>query len=255
MDDFSFNGGPPIRLSLEALAIPTDSSFKTTERTITYEDATLQEIGQEVADRAGIALFYEADAVAIKKVEQTNQTDCDFYSKLVEEYGFQLKIYDNKLVVFSEATYEAKPAKVTLTEADFEPGWSFNTTLQGIYTGVKYQYTNSEKNKTYTVEAGKGSRILTCNDAADNLAEATTVALAAINKANRGTTTMSLTLKATLGLIATDCVEISGLGRLDGKYYIDKVTHNIGSGYKMGLELRKVEERITSVTKAVESAA
>lgn len=36
VDDFSFSGGPPIRLSLEGLALPADSSFKTTQRTLTY---------------------------------------------------------------------------------------------------------------------------------------------------------------------------------------------------------------------------
>ena len=158
VDDFSFSGGPPIRLSLEGLALPADSSFKTTQRTLTYEDATLQEIGQEIAGRAGIALFYEADTISIKRIEQTNQSDCEFYNKLVTDYGLVLKIYDNRLVVFSEAQYEAKAAKLTLTEADFEPGWSWDTTLEGTYTGIKYQYTNADQNKTFTVEAGSETR-------------------------------------------------------------------------------------------------
>lgn len=255
VDDFSFSGGPPIRLSLQGLAIPADSDFKTTERTVTYEDATLEEIGQEIASRAGIALFYEADTVNIKRVEQTNQTDCDFFNKLVTQYGFVLKIYDNKLVVFSEATYEAKPAKLTLTEADFDPGWSWDTALLGTFTGIKYQYTNADKNKTFTVEAGGGKRIKTSNTAADNLAEAISIALAELNEANKGTTTMTLTIKAVPGLIASDCVEIKGLQKLDGKYYIEKITHSIGSGYKMSLQMRRVEERITAVTVATESAA
>lgn len=255
VDDFSFSGGPPIRLSLEALALPSDSNFKTTQRTLTYEDATLQEIGQEIADRAGIALYYDADTISIKRIEQTNQTDCEFYNKLVTDYGLVLKIYDNRLVVFSEAKYEANPVKMVLTEADFDPGWSWDTALEGTYTGIKYQYTNADKNKTFTVEAGGGNRIKTSNTAADNLAEAITIALAELNTANKGTTTMNITLKAQLGLIASDCVEIRGLQRLDGKYYIEKITHSIGSGYKMSLEMRRVEERITTVTVAKESAA
>lgn len=255
LDDFSFSGGPPISLSLEGLAVPTDSSFTTTERTITYEDATLQEIGQEIADRAGIALFYEADTISIARVEQSNQTDCNFYNSLVKLYGFALKIYNDRLVVFSEATYEAKAAKAVLTEADFEPNWAFNTKMVGTYTGVKYQYTNSDKNKTFTVEAGGGDRILQSNTAADNLTEATTIALAELNEANKGTTTMTITLKAALGLIATDCVEIRGLGKLSGKYYIEKIAHNIGSGYKMTLSLRKVEVRFTEATISVQEAA
>ena len=194
VDDFSFAGGP-IRLSLDAVAVPADNSgFKATKRTETYEKTTLQEIGQAIADRSGISLFFDASDIAIQKVEQNNQNDCEFYCGLVEKFGLALKIYNSRIVVFSEGTYEAKKAKAILTPADFEPGWSWNTQTTGTYTGVKYQYTNSDKNKTFTVTAGGGDRILECNEPADNLTEATAIALAALNKANRGMTTMSITM-------------------------------------------------------------
>ena len=253
VDDFSFQGGP-IRLSLEGVALPADTDFKETERTETYENTNLQEIGQIIAGRAGIALFYEASAINIEKVEQNNQADCAFYNDLVKKYGLALKIYNDKLVVFSEADYEAKAPKAILTPADFDPGWSFNTKTTGTYTGVKYQYAN-DKNKTFTVTAGEEGRTLTCNEPADNLTEATAIALAAVNNANKGTTTMSITMKARPGLIASDCIQIQGLKKLDGKYYIEKITHSIGSGYKMTLELRRVEPRISDAATVSSSIA
>lgn len=245
VDDFGFNGGP-VRLHLDAVAVPADNSgFKATERTETYEATTLKEIGQTVAGRAGIALFFDAADAAVEKVEQSNQNDCAFYTDLVEKFGLAIKIYNDKVVVFSEADYEAKTPKAILTPADFEPTWTWDTSVTGTYTGVKYQYTNSEKNKTFTVIAGGGDRILTVNEPADNLTEATAIALAAVNNANKGATTMSITLSLAIpGLIASDCIEIRGLKKLDGKYYIEQITHSLGSGYTMGLELRRVEERI-----------
>ena len=166
----------------------------------------------------------------------------------MEKYGLAIKIYNDKVVVFSEAVYEAKAPKAILTPADFDPGWSWDTSVTGTYTGVKYQYTNSDKNKTFTVTAGSGDRILTVNEQADNLTEATAIALAAVNNANKGTTTMTITMMARPGLIASDCVEIRGLKRLNGKYYIVQITHSLGGGYKMTLDLRRVEERITGAT-------
>ena len=247
VDDFSFKGGP-VSMTLEALALPADTSFKTQDRTETYESTTLQEIGQIIAGRAGITLFFEAADVAIEKVEQNSQNDCDFYCGLVDKYDLALKIYGDKLVVFSEADYEAKAVKAILTPADFDPGWSWSGSTTGTYTGVKYQYTNSDKNKTFTVKAGTEERLLTSNEPADNLTEATAIALAAVNNANKGTTTMSLTMMARPGLIASDTIEIAGLERLSGKYYVEQVTHSIGSGYKMKLDLRKIEPRISSPT-------
>ena len=232
-----------------------DTSFKTQDRTETYESTTLQEIGQIIAGRAGITLFFEAADVAIEKVEQNSQNDCDFYCGLVDKYDLALKIYGDKLVVFSEADYEAKAVKAILTPADFDPGWSWSGSTTGTYTGVKYQYTNSDKNKTFTVEAGDPARLLTVNEPADNLTEATAIALAAVNKANRGAVTMSITMKARPGLIASDLVEIQGLKKLDGIYYIESITHTVGSGYKMALDLRRVEPRITSATSVASTVA
>ena len=193
---------------------------------------------------------FKGGAVTIEKVEQNNQTDCAFYGSLVEKYGLALKIYNDKLVVFDEGKYEVKAPKFILTEKDFDPGWSWNTKLDQTYTGVKYQYTNSEKNRTFTVTAGGGDRILEVNDAAENLGEATAIALAALNKANRDATTMSITMMARPGLIASDCVEIKGLGKLSGKFYVEKIDHDIGSGYKMALELRLVRPRVTAAKSA-----
>jgi len=245
VDDFSFDGGP-IRLKIDALALPYASSFKTQERTETYEMATLAGIGSIIAGRAGISLFFDAPDISIEKVEQSKQNDCDFYCDLVEKYGLALKIYNDKLVVFSEAIYEGRGPKAILTPADFDPGWSWNTKQTGTYTGVEYQYTNSEKNKTFTVKAGTTERLLTVNTPSDNLTEATALALAAVNNANKAITTMSISMMARPGLIASDCIMIAGLQRLDGKYYIDQITHSVGSGYKMNLDLRLVEPRIAS---------
>jgi phage protein D len=87
IDDFSFSG-TPVKLKLEALALPADSSFKETQRTKTYEKTTLENIGQEVAKRAGIKLYYEAPRIPIEKVEQSEKDDCSFYNELVKLYGF-----------------------------------------------------------------------------------------------------------------------------------------------------------------------
>lgn len=248
LDDFSFSGGP-IRLKIDALSLPASTSFKTEKRTETYEQTTLSGIGGKVAGRAGVALHFEASDISIEKVEQNNQNDCEFYTNLVTKYGLVMKIYNNKLVVFSEADYEAKGPKCTLTPADFDPNWTWDTKLDETYTGVNYQYTNSDKNKTFTVNAGTTERTLYVNEPADNLGEATALALAAVNEANKDTTTMTLTMMARPGLIATDCVQISGLKQLDGKYYIRSIRHSMGSGYKMTLDLRKVIDRISDASK------
>ncbi len=244
VDDFSFKGGP-ICCTIDALALPSSSGFKATERTNTYENTTIKEIGLEVAQRANMELFYDADTINIENVAQDNQTDCAFYSELVTKFGLAMKIYNDRIVVFDEAAYEEKDPVAVMTEADFEPGWSWDTTSDGTYTGVKYQYQHPEKDQTFTVEIGGGDRILTCNDAANNQTEATLIALAKLNNANKGTTTMKITLRSARPFIASSCVQIDGLGQLGGKYYIEQADTTVDNGTKTALSLRRIEGRFT----------
>lgn len=250
IDDFSFSG-TPIQLKLEAVAIPADSGFKKTQRTKTYENTTLENIAVEVANRAGVQCYYEAGNISIEKVEQSEKDDCSFLNELVKLYGYAMKVYKNKIVLFSETAYESKMSIATLTEEDIEPNWSWNTTLDDKYTGAKYEYTNNDKNKTFRVSVGSGSQILKVTDSASTLTEAEKITLAKLNEANKNDTTMSVTLTmADTRIIATSCVTIDGLGKLDGKYYVESVTWEIGSGCSQKLELRKVQPRFT---KAVSS--
>ena len=45
-------------------------------------------------------------------------------------------------------------------------------------------------------------------------------------------------------MIATACIKITGLQNINGKYFVTKVTHNIGTKYTMSVEARKVQQRL-----------
>lgn len=252
VDDFSFKG-TPIKMTMKALAISSASGFKVTKRTKTYENITIKEICADVAKRNGLTLSYSGISLKLEKVSQDDNDDCSFIGSLVTKYGMAMKIFSDKLVIFNEADYEAKAVVATLAPTEssgvigFEPDWQWNTAMVGTYTGVKYQYANSDKALTFTVEAGSGSRILTSNEAADSLTEATAIALAALNNANKGTTTMKVTIKATPKIIATSNVQIQGLGKLNGKYFVENVAWTVGGSgaCKQTLTLRKIETRFT----------
>lgn len=255
LDDFSYSG-EPVKLKMDALAIPTNTGFKTTDRTKTYEKTTIENIAGEIARRAGIRLYYEAKRISIEKAEQSEKDDCSFLNEIVKLYGLAMKIFMNKIVIFSEATYENRSSVTTIMRTDVEPNWNWNTKLNDIYTKVVYEYTNNDKNQTFRVTAGSGNRTLKASDAAGTLSEATTIALAKINEANKNETTITLTLTlANPRIIATSCVNISGFGRLDGKYYVDKVSWDVGSGCKQKLCLRRVRARITSASASSSAVA
>ena len=114
VDDFSFKGGP-IKLNLKALAIPSLSGFKTTERTHTFENTNIKAIGEVIAQRNGLTLYYDAPDIAIESVAQDKQNDCSFYSDLVVKYGLALKLYN-----------EDREAWIALQKREMEEDFSWN---------------------------------------------------------------------------------------------------------------------------------
>ena len=67
--------------------------------------------------------------------------------------------------------------------------------------------------------------------------------------ANHGATTLSLTIMGRPDLVASQCVTVVGIGRLSGKYFIDSITHTVGGGYTMDMELSLVEAMTEEVIK------
>lgn len=240
LDDFSFSG-PPAAGSISAVSVPADSSFRETQRSKTWEEVTIKEIAQEIAGRAGVALQWDVEEeFALQCVEQSNATDCDFLMSLCETYGYAMKVYAWKIVIFDREAYKAKPAARRISAKDLE-SWSWKTTMAGTYTGGEYTYSDPATEEEIVAKIGAGPRILKQSGSADSQADAERKIKAAVASANHGATTMSVTIMGDPGLTASQCVEITGLGKLSGKYYIDSAASKLGGGYTMDLELSRVD--------------
>ena len=246
---FKFAGWP-ITGTISAVSVPADGAFRETERTKTWEKVTVQEIGKEIASRAGITLAWDVEGTpfTIQSIEQSSQTDCDFYMQVCESYGYAMKVYAQKIVVFDREAYKKKDPVLTIRESDIE-SWSWKKTLAGTYTGGEYTYTDPITEEEIKATVGTGTRILKQSGKADNLADAERKIQAAVDSANHGHTTISMTITGNATLVATQCVTVVGLGRLSGKYYIDSITHHVGNGYTMDLELSLVEAMTEEVIK------
>ena len=142
LDHFEFSGWP-MTGTISGVSVPADGAFRETERTKTWEKATIQVIAKEIASRAGVALVWDGEGVdfAIKSIEQTEKTDCEFLMTLCETYGLAMKVYAQKIVIFSREAYKKKDPVLTIRESDIE-SWSWSKTLAGTYTGGEYTYTD-----------------------------------------------------------------------------------------------------------------
>lgn len=240
LDDISFSGRP-ISCVLGGVSVPAMDDFKSLPVTNTWEKTTVQEIASQIAAKAGVSLHYDADAIQVAEIEQSRQTDSAFLYSLCEKYGLAMKVYNQKIVIFDIVRYEEKGAVITLKETDMST-WSFNTTVDGTYTGVNLDYTDPDKEAPIKVTIGSPGRMYAINTQASSRYDAELQAAAKVNAANRDIQTMEVTIPANTKVVASHCIMISGLGSLDGKYYVDKVKHSLGNGgYIMQLFIHKVQ--------------
>ena len=336
LDDVEYSGGP-LTLKIGAISQPATTGFTATKRTFTWTEIQLKDIAQKIADKYKMTLVYEAGDVAVQSIEQDDQTDSDFLKELCEKYSFALKIFNNKIVIFDTAVYEAKTPIVTLTRSSWiGDSWSYHSELAGKYeaceisytdpknnTDIKvrvgkppsyaseggetkkvgtaktdmyvrnvsyigghiygvvkqggnvtiigtesngwpkiewpdascgYAYTSNASDRYYDVKEADGGtqtmdtvRCLYLNEKCDSEAEARQKALAALNEANRGITTLSGDIPANPKIFSTSVVAVSGMGVIDGNYFVKKMTLTLdpSGGTTQSLELYKIYEQIT----------
>lgn len=242
VDDFGFSS-PPLMGEINGVSSPVNTDFKETENTKTWEAATVRLIGAEIAAKYGMTLAYEADGdIQVAKMEQSSKTDSAFLKGICEKYGLGMKVYANRLVIWDYQKYSAAAPILVLTPAMVSK-WSYRSTMQGTYTGAKVSYTDPNTKKTVDVLVGTEGRIYKSTQKADNEADARLIGEAAIRNANRKERTMQITMPPKLSLSATRTVQLSGFGKMDGKYFVEKISHNIGrKSYTMQVNLSRIPD-------------
>lgn len=241
LDDISISG-EPLSISLKAVSSPVSTGFSVTERSKVWKNLTIKSIASDIARRAGIKLYYDADDIRIASVEQNSKTDSAFLSELCKTYGICMKVYSDKLVLYDLQKAISKTPVKTINKSEIEPNWSFNTSLDGNYTGGELAYCSTNGNDIkYSI--GKGSRILKITDKKPaNYSEAERMMKSAILFANLETTTLSFSTLGRLDIVASQTIKIQGVGNeIDGKYFITSVQHSISKGFKTSFETAKVD--------------
>ena len=112
----------------------------------------------------------------------------------------------------------------------FKDAYSFiHNVLPGfyVYTGGEFTYSNQKKKVNIKVTIGTADRMLKLNQYASSEADAKRQLQAAIDNKNHSATTISFTTMGNLTYCATQCIDVEGYGKIDGKYYMDSVGHTM----------------------------
>ena len=249
VDEPEYSGRPSV-VNLKGNSIPANSNFLYTKRTKAWNNVTLKSIGQEIAKRYGLKLFFDSSRnPKFKKKEQSDESDSSFLQTAAEESSFGLKVTDKMLILFNEADYEKKDAVATFEEWNSTVlSYTFKPTLTDTgYKAVSLKYYDPLKGKLVadTFSLGeideKKDKIYKVKKSVSSLNEANLLARSLLRKLNKKQVTAQLEVIGDTRLLAATCIKLEGFGKFSGKYYIDKATHSL-SGYKTSLELHRVLE-------------
>lgn len=236
LDDVSLSDAPTT-LQVSGVSKPSDSNFSELEREAIWKNTSIRRIGETIAARYGLAFSYDAVDYDIECDEQDG-TDSSYYNTLCKNYGLVLKVYARRLWVYDREQYKGKPAVKTFARGQIRPGsFGYSTTLAGTYTGGYFNYTDADKDIDITCSVGGGTRIKSVNRRAANVYDASVQLCAELNTANHGTTKLRFGVDGEWAVSAGNCIALQGYGKLDGKYFVDKVTHKVSkSGFTSDFE-------------------
>lgn len=232
VDEPTFTG-PPDTLSLKALNIPTAAGFNDVTADKTWSSITLRALGAEIAAKYGLAFSYDAPSdTVISSLKKSNQTDADFLKSTAGKYCLCLKVFSNKLILYSKALYEQRPPVLTLTRgASNISAYNISSaTVDTAYNAAVVNYKAGSRTLKYEFRIAPGGKAYTATDTADNLDQAKLMAKAKLREINEKQFSGSFTLALDLRLSSACTVGVAGFGKLDGKYFVDSASHRGGGG-------------------------
>ncbi|MFZ1418248.1 MAG: contractile injection system protein, VgrG/Pvc8 family [Burkholderiaceae bacterium] len=227
------------------------SSAKRTKQAKAYDATTLKGIAEIIAKKHKLMLKGKIEDIKITRVTQAYETDLAFLKRIAGEYGYAFSMR-GKVMSFYKRT-ELKDAKsvVVITREDVE-SYRFRDKTNNIVKSATVAYHDPKTKKTHKHTAkgksGKSSRSSAdehkVHVRAENPQQAKLKAEAAESRHNEDQTSAELSLIGSPVLMAGVAVVLSGFGKYDGKYTINKSRHSIGrgSGYTTNIELKRVRE-------------
>lgn len=227
--------GPPNVFTLKALSVPAAAGYNDTPTDHTWAKISMKQLGQSIAKKYGLSFLYDAPLdFVISSLKQSNQTDSDFLTETASKYNLSVKIFSNRLVIYSKAAYEKRTpvATYTLGKSNISSYQLYAPTVGTGYSAVteNYKPPNSKKQLSYTfrIPETSGGKTLTLNESADNLAQAEMIAKAKLRESNEQIYHGTLTVTLNLRIAAACVIQLAGFGKFNGNYFIDSATHSGG---------------------------
>ena len=136
------------RLNLKCLALPLDQNIRDQKNSVAWERITLKELVTQIANKHEMNAEIYADDEFFERLDQNQETDLAFINRVVKETGLNMKVSDDKIIIFDDEEME-KNDTVEIFNINDERIRSFTLKKKNkeIYDNVEVSYYDPDKKK------------------------------------------------------------------------------------------------------------
>ena len=265
--------GPPDVVSIRGMATGIVNSLRT-KKSDAHENKTLKQIAEKVASKNNLTIQGTIPNITFGRITQNKETDLAFLKRISQEYGVLFSVRENIITFTSIYDVEKRNVSFSVDKSEIS-SYSLKDKADGMIKNASVKSKNSKKNEPVTAnldfekykkEQGYSSDTPVTDDSgvthtrAENKQQAEAKAKAIMHLSAGNQMEGNIEMQGTILAIAGNNFQLTGLGKLSGKYHIKSSSHKIdkSSGYTVGLEIKRLNspaksEQITKPKKKQQS--
>lgn len=223
---------------IEAISTPITSKRK---KTRIWRSVRLTEIAKDIAREHGLTLqLYGISDYTYFAVSQMDENDIAFLNRMCTREGYQLKVTNGELVIYSEKEFEKTKPKIIITPDMLHGKQQFHEASRLIEEFEVYMHPFGKELISYTAKdpsiQGESERK---KEQLSTIAEAERFANAYLRLVNKYRYTGVLPVSYMDLAAAGTTVELNEFGKQDGIWFVDRLSHDI-IREKTVLDIRKI---------------
>ena len=136
------------KLTLKCLALPLDQNIRDQKNSVAWERVTLKELVMQIANKHEMNAELYAENVFFERLDQNQETDLAFINRVVKEIGLNMKVSDDKIIIFDDEEIEKNDTIEVFNIKDYRiRSFSLKKKNKEIYDKVEVSYYDPDKKK------------------------------------------------------------------------------------------------------------
>ena len=136
------------KLTLKCLALPLDQNIRDQKNSVAWERVTLKELVMQIANKHEMNAELYAENVFFERLDQNKETDLAFINRVVKEIGLNMKVSDDKIIIFDDEEMEKNDTIEIFNIKDYRiRSFSLKKKNKEIYDKVEVSYYDPDKKK------------------------------------------------------------------------------------------------------------